>query len=71
MIIIKYISADKKTILLLVIIPGIMIIETWFYKKITRHKLVIISLNNYTHKNICMFWLDYFIKYNNYGLDKK
>jgi hypothetical protein len=55
----------------LVIIPGVMIIETYFYKKITRYKLITISPNNYTNKNIYILWLDYFIKYNNYGPDKE
>jgi hypothetical protein len=66
--VVKYISANRKVILLLVIIPGVMIIKTWFHEKIIRHKFIIISLSSYTNKGICMFWLDYFIKYNNYSL---
>jgi hypothetical protein len=54
MIVVKCIFADKKTILLLVIIPSVMIKETWFYKKITGHKLVIVSLSSYTNKGICI-----------------
>jgi hypothetical protein len=49
---IKYISTDKKAIPLLVIIPSVMIIEIWFYKKITRHKFMIISPSSYTNESI-------------------
>ena len=53
-IIVKYISIDKKSILLLVIILGVIIIKKWFYKKMIRHKLVIVSLSGYTNKGICL-----------------
>ena len=69
--IVKSISADGKSILLLIIVPGILIIETWFYKKITGHKLVTVSSISYTNKGICMTWLKHFIKHNDYGLDKE
>ena len=69
--IVKYIFVDGKSILLLVIVLGVIIIEKWFYKKIIRHKLVIISLSGYTNKGICLIWLDHFIEYNNCGLDKE
>jgi hypothetical protein len=52
--IVKYISINEKSILLLVIILSVIIIEKWFYKKITRHKLIIISLSSYTNKGICL-----------------
>jgi hypothetical protein len=70
-IVVKCISADGKAIPLLVIIPGVIIIETWFHEKITGHEFVIVSPNSYTNESICMLWLDYFIKYNNYGPDKE
>jgi hypothetical protein len=69
--IIKCISIDGKSILPLVIILGVIIIEKWFYKKMIRHKLVIISLSGYTNKGICLIWLDYFIEHNNCRLDKE
>jgi hypothetical protein len=50
--IIKYISIDRKSIPLLVIIPGIMIIEIWFYEKMIGHELVIVSQSGYTNKGI-------------------
>jgi hypothetical protein len=52
--IVKYISINGKSILLLVIILSIDIIEKWFYKKITSYKLVIVSLSGYTNKGICL-----------------
>jgi hypothetical protein len=63
LIVIKNIFADKKSILLIIIIPGILIIGNWFNKNITSYKMIIISLNKYTNKRICIAWLDYFIKY--------
>jgi hypothetical protein len=50
--VVKCISTDGKAILLLVIIPGVMIIEIWFHEKITGHKLVIISPSSYTNESI-------------------
>jgi hypothetical protein len=50
--IVKCISIDGKAILLLVIIPSVIIIEKWFYKKMTGHKLIIVSLSGYTNKGI-------------------
>ena len=68
--IVKCIFVDRKSILLLVIVLGVIIIEKWFYKKMIGHKLVTISLSSYTNKGICLIWLDHFIEYNNCGLDK-
>jgi hypothetical protein len=51
-IVVKCIFADGKSILLLVIIPSVIIIEKWFYKKMTGHKLIIVSLSGYTNKGI-------------------
>jgi hypothetical protein len=69
--VIECISADGKAIPPLIIIPGVLIIESWFYKKITGHKLVTVSASGYTNKGICLTWLYYFIKHNNCGLDKE
>jgi hypothetical protein len=71
LIIIEYISIDSKAISPVVIIPGIIIIVSWFYKNITGYKVIIISSTEYTNKGIYIIWLDYFIKYNNYSSNKK
>jgi hypothetical protein len=52
--IVKYISTNKKSILLLVIILGIIIIKMWFYKKIIRHKPIIVFLSGYINKGISL-----------------
>ena len=52
--IVKCIFANGKSILLLVIVPSVIIIEKWFYKKIIGHKLVIVSLSSYINKGICL-----------------
>jgi hypothetical protein len=70
-IVVECISVDGKAILLLIIIPGVLIMESWFYKKMTRHELVTVSSSGYTNEGICLIWLYYFIKYNNCGLDKE
>ena len=53
-IVVDCIFADKKAILLLIIILSIYIIEKWFYKKMTRYKLVIVFESGYTNKGICL-----------------
>jgi hypothetical protein len=58
-IIIKSISVNKKIILPVIIIPGVMIIISWFSDNITRYKLFIVSKSGYTNKGICMVWLDH------------
>jgi hypothetical protein len=68
--VIKSISADSKSILFLVIMPGKNTIVSWFYKNITNKEIVIVSLLSYTNKEICLTWLDYFIKHNNYRPDQ-
>jgi hypothetical protein len=52
--IVECISADGKAIPPLVIVPSVMIMEWWFYKKITGHKLVTVSPTGYTNKCICI-----------------
>jgi len=68
-IIVKYIFANKRSILLLIIVKRVMIIASWFYKNITGYKLVIVSKLRYTNEGICIAWLNYFIKHNNYSLN--
>jgi hypothetical protein len=65
--IIKSISADSKAILLVVIIPGVMIMVSWFHENMTGHEVIIVSFTRYINKGIYMVWLDHFIKHNNYG----
>jgi hypothetical protein len=69
-IIIEYISADRNTIPLVIIIPSIRIITSWFNNNITRHEFIIISESGYINKGIYITWLDYFIKYYNYITNK-
>jgi hypothetical protein len=71
LIIIEYISADSKAIPPVVIVPGIIIMVSWFYENITGYEIIIVSPIGYTNKGICMVWLDHFIKYNNCGSDKE
>jgi hypothetical protein len=69
-IIIKYISTNRNTIPLVIIIPGIRIIISWFNNNITRHKFITVSESGYTNKGIYIAWLDHFIKYHNYTTNK-
>jgi hypothetical protein len=54
LIIIKCICANGIVIPLVIIILGTIIIGDWFYKKITGHKVITISLTGYTNKGIYM-----------------
>jgi hypothetical protein len=54
MTIIESISTDKKTILPVIIIPGVMIIASWFSDNITRHEFLMVSESGYTNKGICI-----------------
>jgi hypothetical protein len=69
--IIKYISADGKAIPLVVIIPGIIIMVSWFHENMAGHEIIIVSPTGYINEGICMVWLDHFIKHNNYGPNKE
>jgi hypothetical protein len=51
-IVIEYIYANGIAIPLIIIIPRTMIIGGWFYKKMTSHKVITISLIGYTNKGI-------------------
>ena len=68
--IIESISTDGTAIPPIIINPGKMIIAYWFYKNMLGHELVIVSDSGYTNKGICLAWLDHFIKYHDYRLDK-
>jgi hypothetical protein len=52
--VIESISVDGKSILPVVIVPGGMIIESWFYENIMGHEVITISLSGYTNKAICI-----------------
>jgi hypothetical protein len=52
LIIIKYISADSKAIPPVVIISKVIIMISWFYKNITGHKVIIVSLIGYINEGI-------------------
>jgi hypothetical protein len=69
--VVESISADGKSIPPLIIVPGILIMETWFHEKMTGHELVTVSSTGYTNEGICMTWLEHFIKHNDCGLDKE
>jgi hypothetical protein len=69
--VIECISANRRAIPLVIIVPGVMIIASWFHKNMTGHELITVSKSGYTNKGICMAWLDHFIKHNNCGLDKE
>jgi hypothetical protein len=68
--VIESISADGKSIPPLVIVPGKNIIVSWFYENITSKEIVAVSSSGYTNKKICLMWLDYFIKHNDYRPDQ-
>jgi len=50
--VVEYISADKKAILLLIIVKGVIIIASWFNEKMTGYKLVFISNSRYINEGI-------------------
>jgi hypothetical protein len=68
--VIEYISADGKAILPVIIIPNTMIMVSWFHARIIGHEVIIVSPTGYTNEGICLVWLDYFIKHNDYGPEK-
>jgi len=67
--VIECISADGKAIPPVIIVPGAMIMVSWFHENMTGHEVITVS-PGYTNKGICMVWLDHFIKYNDCGPDK-
>jgi hypothetical protein len=68
--VIESISADGKSIPPVVIVPGGMIMESWFHDNMTGYEVITISRSGYTNEGICMEWLDHFINHNDCGLDK-
>jgi hypothetical protein len=68
--IIECISADGKAIPPVVIVPGVMIMVSWFHENMTRHEVITVSPSRYTNEGICMVWLDHFIKHNDCGPNK-
>jgi len=52
--IIESISIDNKAIPLVVIVPGVIIIVSWFHENITSYKVIIVSPTRYTNEGICI-----------------
>jgi hypothetical protein len=50
--IIKSISANGKAIPPVVIIPGVIIMVSWFHENITSHKVITVSPTRYTNEGI-------------------
>jgi hypothetical protein len=42
----------------------------WFHENMTGNEVVAVSPTGYTNEEICLTWLDHFIKYNDCGPDK-
>jgi hypothetical protein len=68
--VIESISVDGKEIPPIVIVPGTMIMVSWFHENMTGHEVVTVSPTGYTSEGICIAWLDHFIKHNNCGPDE-
>ena len=67
LIVIKCICANRTAIPPVIIVLGIIIMGSWFHKKITGHEVITVSLTGYINKGIYMAWLDHFIKHYNCG----
>jgi len=52
--IIESISADGKAIPPVVIVPGVMIMVSWFHENMTGHEVITVSPTEYTNEGICM-----------------
>ena len=52
--IIKCIYANGTAIPPVIIVPGIMIMGSWFHEKMTGHEVITVSLTGYTNKGIYM-----------------
>jgi hypothetical protein len=70
LIVIKSISADGKVIPPVIIMPGVIIMVSWFHENMTGYKVITISPSRYINKGIYIVWLNYFIKYNDCGPNK-
>ena len=67
LIVIKCICANRTAIPPVIIVLGIIIMGSWFHKKIIGHTVITISPTSYINEGIYMAWLDHFIKYYNYS----
>jgi hypothetical protein len=65
--IIKSVAADRTAIPPVVIVPGWKIMQSWFSRHQTGHKLITLSLSGYTNEGIMIKWLNHFIKHCNCG----
>jgi hypothetical protein len=63
--VIESISANGKAIPPVVILPGKCIMVSWFHTNMTGHEVITVSDSGYINEEICMVWLDHFIKHNN------
>jgi hypothetical protein len=52
--VVECIPANGKAIPPLIIIPGVLIMETWFHENITSQEVVTVSPTRYTNEGICM-----------------
>jgi hypothetical protein len=68
--IVECISANEKAMPPLVIIPSVLIMETWFHENMSGHEVITVSPTRYTNEGICMVWLHHFIKHHDCGPDK-
>ncbi|EKD16773.1 Fot5 transposase [Drepanopeziza brunnea f. sp. 'multigermtubi' MB_m1] len=68
--VIEAILADRKAILLMIIVLGKQIIASWFSEKIIRYKVVTVSESGYTNDKIIIKWLKHFIKHTDQRPDK-
>jgi DDE superfamily endonuclease len=68
--VIESISADGKAIPPIVIVPGGTIMESWFHENMTGHEVVTVSPSGYINEEICIGWLEHFIKHNDCDPDK-
>lgn len=59
--IIKNISANRKFILLVIIVLRKMIISNWFYENMKGNEVVIVFIFSYINNDIYNCWLNYFI----------
>jgi hypothetical protein len=59
--IIECILANGRAIPLVIIVPSVMIIASWFHENMTSYELIIVSKLGYINEGIYIAWLDYFI----------
>jgi hypothetical protein len=52
--IIESISIDSKAIPPVVIVPGVIIMVSWFHENMTSHEVIIVSPTGYTNEGIYM-----------------